>query len=180
MLSRLYLRKMTRHNHTLSLRLKNTLSPPALRWAFIRLALSPRVPFQRTGILRVCQEKGRGGALHPELFGQALGRGPGDEAGDVSAQGGDLAHEGGGDKLPPRGGGQEEGLYARVQAGVHPRHLELILKIRHGTQAPDDARGPDLPRVADEEAREAGDLNGAAHVLHQRDVCPDPVSYTHL
>src|SRR2546429_605989 len=48
-----------------------------------------------------------------------------DEMRDVAAERADLLDEARGDELVAVGGHQKDGLDARVEAGVHPGHLEL-------------------------------------------------------
>ncbi len=69
-----------------------------------------------------------------------------DETGDVAAQTGDLLDQARGDGLVARIGHQEDGLDLALQLLVHRRHLEFVLEVGHGPQAPDDDRWPRLPR----------------------------------
>src|SRR5579859_7050228 len=64
-----------------------------------------------------------------------------DETRNIAAQAADLLHEAGGDELHPLRGHQEHRLHIRVQPPVHAGHLELVLEVRHGAQAPDQHAG---------------------------------------
>src|SRR3546814_14732728 len=70
-------------------------------------------------------------AFHVEAVAQALCHRRADEGVDVAAEPADLLHEARGDELLAFRGHEEDGLDAGVEAGVHRRHLELVLEVRH-------------------------------------------------
>src|SRR3546814_17308806 len=74
-------------------------------------------------------------AFHVEAVAQALCHRRADEGVDVAAEPADLLHEARGDELLAFRGHEEDGLDAGVEAGVHRRHLELVLEVRHRAQA---------------------------------------------
>src|SRR3546814_7771805 len=69
-------------------------------------------------------------AFHVEAVAQALCHRRADEGVDVAAEPADLLHEARGDELLAFRGHEEDGLDAGVEAGVHRRHLELVLEVR--------------------------------------------------
>ena len=94
------------------------------------------------------------------------------------------------------GGHHEDRLDAGIEAPIHERHLELVLEVREGPDAPHDHRGPHLPRVAHEQAGEGVDadpglaLVGLADEVHplldreerlllrvDQDGHPDPIEH---
>src|SRR5690606_9128004 len=62
---------------------------------------------------------------------QRLGHGGVDEVADVPTQGGDLAHQGGGNVGIFFRRGEEHALHVRHQLTVHVGQLELVLEVRH-------------------------------------------------
>ena len=49
---------------------------------------------------------------------------------------------------------EEDCLHARVEAGVHARHLELVFEVGDGPQAADDDRSPSLGHEVHEQVVE--------------------------
>ena len=82
-----------------------------------------------------------------------------DEALDGAAQRGDLADQVRAEERIMDVGHHEERLDVRGQVAVHQGHLELVLEVRNGPQAPDDDAGPLGPGEVDEEAVEGPDLD---------------------
>src|SRR5262245_9232081 len=65
-------------------------------------------------------------------------------------------------------GHQEHGLDVRIEALVHGHHLELVLEVRHRSQAANDHARADFPREMDEQSVERVHLNGRPPVTGER------------
>src|SRR5260221_737911 len=90
---------------------------------------------------------------------QVLGDARADEMRDVAAELTDLLDEARRDELIAVACHQEDGLDLRVEARIHPRHLELILEIGDGAQPADDHGGADRHREMHQQIVECTDLD---------------------